>query len=114
MIVVMANGNVAQQAAPGHSREGLTRPVMMLPNTMDGVYERSFGDIVEFVENRYRVIREKSSRAIAGLSMGGLDRKSTRLNSSHVAISYAVFCLKKKKNNDVRKRLSKNMITELR
>src|SRR5690625_5929936 len=28
----------------------------------------------------------------------GLDRKSTRLNSSHVAISYAVFCLKKKKN----------------
>src|SRR5690625_6295717 len=27
------------------------------------------------------------------------DRKSTRLNSSHVAISYAVFCLKKKKNN---------------
>src|SRR5439155_13436451 len=28
------------------------------------------------------------------------DRKSTRLNSSHVAISYAVFCLKKKKNKD--------------
>src|SRR3712207_7064194 len=29
---------------------------------------------------------------------GGLDRKSTRLNSSHANISYAVFCLKKKKN----------------
>src|SRR5690625_6883765 len=29
------------------------------------------------------------------------DRKSTRLNSSHVAISYAVFCLKKKKNKDI-------------
>src|SRR5437870_9030667 len=28
------------------------------------------------------------------------DRKSTRLNSSHVAISYAVFCLKKKKTTD--------------
>src|SRR5947207_7689172 len=28
---------------------------------------------------------------------GGLDRKSTRLNSSHTVISYAVFCLKKKK-----------------
>src|SRR5690625_5430373 len=28
-----------------------------------------------------------------------LDRKSTRLNSSHVAISYAVFCLKKYKNH---------------
>src|SRR5690625_6728086 len=31
-----------------------------------------------------------------------LDRKSTRLNSSHVAISYAVFCLKKKKQNKLR------------
>src|SRR5690625_6904176 len=29
------------------------------------------------------------------------DRKSTRLNSSHVAISYAVICLKKKKNNHI-------------
>src|SRR2546426_2680676 len=28
----------------------------------------------------------------------GVDRKSTRLNSSHLVISYAVFCLKKKKN----------------
>src|SRR5690625_6314260 len=35
-----------------------------------------------------------------------LDRKSTRLNSSHVAISYAVFCLKKKKNNAMVERLS--------
>src|SRR5437660_3868899 len=31
------------------------------------------------------------------------DRKSTRLNSSHVAISYAVFCLKKKKKTDKKK-----------
>src|SRR5690606_40215757 len=29
-----------------------------------------------------------------------LDRKSTRLNSSHVKISYAVFCLKKKKSDE--------------
>src|SRR5215510_5790929 len=33
-------------------------------------------------------------------SPGTSDRKSTRLNSSHVAISYAVFCLKKKKITD--------------
>src|SRR5690625_7106663 len=31
------------------------------------------------------------------LNLNEIDRKSTRLNSSHVAISYAVFCLKKKK-----------------
>src|SRR5690554_7103038 len=35
-----------------------------------------------------------------GLTKEGLDRKSTRLNSSHVRISYAVFCLKKKKKYD--------------
>src|SRR5690625_5688802 len=32
--------------------------------------------------------------------IGRQDRKSTRLNSSHVAISYAVFCLKKKMKNN--------------
>src|SRR5258708_15091820 len=31
-------------------------------------------------------------------TVNGVDRKSTRLNSSHQIISYAVFCLKKKKN----------------
>src|SRR5439155_25231002 len=34
----------------------------------------------------------------SGIAEEGVDRKSTRLNSSHVAISYAVFCLKKKRN----------------
>src|SRR5437899_8118257 len=32
---------------------------------------------------------------------GAADRKSTRLNSSHLGISYAVFCLKKKKYKDL-------------
>src|SRR5690554_7696095 len=38
----------------------------------------------------------------------GLDRKSTRLNSSHVRISYAVFCLKKKKktSKDIQSNIS--------
>src|SRR2546427_7242070 len=34
------------------------------------------------------------------------DRKSTRLNSSHSQISYAVFCLKKKKKHDVRQTMN--------
>src|SRR5690349_22218936 len=37
-----------------------------------------------------------------------IDRKSTRLNSSHVEISYAVFCLKKKKKNNSTKATKKN------
>src|SRR6266850_3094556 len=35
------------------------------------------------------------------------DRKSTRLNSSHLVISYAVFCLKKKKNNHINIKFTK-------
>src|SRR3712207_7635721 len=56
-----------------------------------------------------RRARERSARARVqvrplgqagklGTEGGGIDRKSTRLNSSHANISYAVFCLKKKKN----------------
>src|SRR5437588_6449667 len=39
-----------------------------------------------------------SNLALAGAYDARTDRKSTRLNSSHTVISYAVFCLKKKKN----------------
>src|SRR5690242_21169452 len=39
------------------------------------------------------------SRGRLGHGRRGRDRKSTRLNSSHMSISYAVFCLKKKKKN---------------
>src|SRR5256885_4190484 len=49
-----------------------------------------------------------TSRKFAGeppaylmMSMVAIDRKSTRLNSSHLVISYAVFCLKKKKHKDI-------------
>src|SRR5690348_17428962 len=45
-------------------------------------------------------IRKKHEKKITqfkSLRAAGLDRKSTRLNSSHPSISYAVFCLKKKK-----------------
>src|SRR5260221_5835415 len=43
------------------------------------------------------IARTRSSSQIAG-SGDWLDRKSTRLNSSHTVISYAVFCLKKKEH----------------
>src|SRR5690606_40906891 len=50
-------------------------------------------------ENKVFYIDEESKRWYSFESNGRYrDRKSTRLNSSHVKISYAVFCLKKKKN----------------
>src|SRR5688572_31595845 len=59
------------------------------------------------VEEVLGVVREVHDDAVgqaqvlgdlAGVAEPEVDRKSTRLNSSHSQISYAVFCLKKKKN----------------
>jgi enterochelin esterase family protein len=71
MIVVMPNGNVIQDAAPGEGSMGYYKPQFMVPKTMDGTYEANFMDIVKFVESNYRVKADKANRAIAGLSMGG-------------------------------------------
>src|SRR5688572_32244369 len=45
--------------------------------------------------------RKACRTRLGGVNWGGSDRKSTRLNSSHSQISYAVFCLKKKKKKQV-------------
>ena len=71
MIVVMPNGNVIQDAAPGEGRDNFIIPQFMMPQTMDGTFEANFMDIVKFVESNYRVKADKADRAIAGLSMGG-------------------------------------------
>src|SRR5207249_11473782 len=59
---------------------------------MDGLHD-------DEVEYAVRVVASVAAHDVEGVAVdaGGRDRKSTRLNSSHVSISYAVFCLKKKK-----------------
>src|SRR3989442_3446657 len=61
-------------------------------------YTTLFRSIVIFKEKF--LIHHRSSLCIESLDQCNGDRKSTRLNSSHVRISYAVFCLKKKKMID--------------
>src|SRR5207253_10400155 len=58
-------------------------------------FEPNFGPRQDFINKERSGVGIQVSGNVPGLA---LDRKSTRLNSSHVAISYAVFCLKKKKN----------------
>jgi Enterochelin esterase and related enzymes len=81
MIVVMTNGNAAQEAAPGESSLGMVLPTFQLPKTMEGTFESAFPDVVKFVDNNYRTIKSKSGRAIAGLSMGGF-------HSMHISKQY--------------------------
>jgi len=71
MIVVMPNGNVDMPAAPGESHLGMTVPEPNLPHTMDGMFEKTFPEIVNHIDANYRTRRDKASRAVAGLSMGG-------------------------------------------
>src|SRR5438034_7808123 len=57
-------------------------------------------DAVAFIETVLRLCETGNSPAVDEDVLrrnGQVDRKSTRLNSSHTVISYAVFCLKKKK-----------------
>src|SRR5690625_6989569 len=52
----------------------------------------------------YKAFRGQANMMRLIATLGPLDRKSTRLNSSHVATSYAVFCLKKKVGSGARQR----------
>lgn len=71
MIVVVTNSNMSQQASPGDAPASRHRPQLMVPGNMDGQFEESFLDVVEFIESNYNVYKDKAHRALAGLSMGG-------------------------------------------
>src|SRR5690606_41051480 len=60
--------------------------------------EDARGQVAQLIGARAkRIVFTSGATESVNLALKGLDRKSTRLNSSHVKISYAVFCLKKKK-----------------
>src|SRR2546430_13161768 len=66
----------------------------------------------EGLEPDWFVTRHRTRDEVLPWSHIAADRKSTRLNSSHSQISYAVFCLKKKKKNTMLAQLSYVQINE--
>src|SRR5690606_40660491 len=60
------------------------------------IYDKLMNDAYTHYYGNSEKIRSFRILSDEEISQIGLDRKSTRLNSSHVKISYAVFCLKKK------------------
>src|SRR5258705_9025648 len=63
--------------------------------------------------NFHKIIRTKRRGRFIGHMESHLDRKSTRLNSSHLGISYAVFCLKKKKTTEISEAKVKAVLNKL-
>src|SRR5690606_41773637 len=58
------------------------------------------GSLEDYLNEQHTLPVSEAVGLFREVTTGLLDRKSTRLNSSHVKISYAVFCLKKKKQRD--------------
>ena len=71
MIVVMPNGHTDTPAAPGMGPDNNEQPTFAHKQWMEGTFESSFNDIVNWVDKNYRTRASKRYRAIAGLSMGG-------------------------------------------
>lgn len=91
LIVVMPNGNVDVDAAPGESAIGYNVPDPYLPHTMDGTFERVFGEIVQFVDSNFKTEATKKGRLIAGYSMGGVNALWIALNNPDLFSSVGLF-----------------------
>src|SRR5688500_19341928 len=81
------SARLARDPRPGADDVAARSDAGRVPRMMGAV------EIVEIVV----MVRHRHEEAGAGAAIEREDRKSTRLNSSHLVISYAVFCLKKKK-----------------
>ena len=81
MILVMPNGVYFNQAAPGVA-VNMFQPTMANSRSQSTAeVEESFPDIIRYIEANYRVKKDKNSRAVAGLSMGG--RQSAALSRKY-------------------------------
>src|SRR5256885_8838865 len=75
---------------------------LVLPPSYTNSEPRSYpSEVRDHLRNLPQVlVRPEQSPVPGELGLAAGDRKSTRLNSSHLVISYAVFCLKKKKTKE--------------
>src|SRR6266702_5397091 len=105
--LVLRGGKAVAGAAVDLVLEGDLRTAQLLDQAVDRRERKAH--VLGAVQDQEHAlgVRRPSRRAVAERAVyrdvgSERDRKSTRLNSSHVAISYAVFCLKKKKSDSWR------------
>src|SRR6267142_3469447 len=102
VVGVLARSVIGNDARRRHARE-LARPAHRRVQRADLVHEPGVLRLGGAVDPAVGELPDLIGRE--------LDRKSTRLNSSHMSISYAVFCLKKKKKKTFQHSCTKKKIT---
>ena len=116
MIVVMPNGNVDEQAAPGSTAAGMITPTFDHKQWMEGSFESSFQDIVKWIEANYRVKAAKRHRAIAGLSMGGFHSlyisANAPLDFGYVGLFSAAITPRKDVKSAIYENLEQKIVTQ--
>src|SRR5690606_40125821 len=87
------------QASLPSAAHSLSSSAALLTKKSGSEIFQSPSTLTKVTSNGLSLTKSKGSvvLSISSSSSSAVDRKSTRLNSSHVKISYAVFCLKKKK-----------------
>src|SRR5438876_3193699 len=107
VIMVMSgchrSGDAVREAVPRNPKEAASQ--------LQRVFESAPPDLKRNAEVASEAMRKgdyESAEATSAFRLRSGDRKSTRLNSSHPSISYAVFCLKKKKQNKTNQYKPKN------
>src|SRR2546426_4547484 len=89
------------QVRPGNRGRGISEGVGAVPHGLVFESEVFMLNVHVVDAERLAAVIERTTARAVGVGQGiALDRKSTRLNSSHLVISYAVFCLKKKKKTN--------------
>ena len=108
MIVVMPNGNAATPAAAGETETDLVLPELANPKLFDGSFENSFAEIVKYIDDNYLTISAKEGRAIAGLSMGGMQSMQISKNNPDMFDYVGLFSAALSSPNNSDGRLNKN------
>src|SRR5690606_41018800 len=103
LVLFVVPGILAQRRLRAYATEAMRESSLrngMLVEAVQGIEDIKTLQAEEHFQrrwNHYTAVASEAQLKLRGLS--NRDRKSTRLNSSHVKISYAVFCLKKKRSN---------------
>src|SRR5262245_51837283 len=118
--LALASAAVAMPDRPAWSQAARTIRIIISvpPGGSIDLLVRILADYISSAKGQSIIVESRpgaggiiAAEAVARAAPDGTDRKSTRLNSSHLGISYAVFCLKKKKHK--KKEHSQNEIKKV-